>query len=213
LTGEQAAVVQAALDPLCGPQAADDRSAGQRRADALEEVCRLALHTTELPDNGGDRPQVVVTTEFDVLAGRLGVGRLDTGERLSPSAVRVLCCDAMLLPAVLGTAGQPLDLGRERRLFTGALRRALVLRDGGCAFPGCDRPPRWCQGHHVVPWQDGGATCLDNAVLICGFHHRLIHEPGGWSVFIAPDGRPTFVPPRWFDPQQHPRRNRYHRRE
>jgi hypothetical protein len=120
----------------------------------------------------------------------------------------------MLLPAVLGTAGQVLDLGRERRLFTGPIRRALILRDGGCAFPGCDRPSRWCHGHHVVGWQDGGETCLANAVLLCAFHHRMIHEPRGWTVFIArDDGLPTFVPPPWVDPRQRPRRNQYHRRE
>jgi len=176
LTCEQAAVVGAALDPLCKPRAADDRSPGQRRADALEEVCKLALNTTEL----------------------------DTGERVSAT---------MLLPAVLGTAGQVLDLGRERRLFSGPIRRALMLRDGGCAFPACDRPARWCQGHHVVGWQDGGGTCLSNAVLLCGFHHRLIHQPAGWTVYIDPaDGLPTFIPPPWVDPQQRPRRNRYHRR-
>jgi len=213
LTCEQAAVVGAALDPLCKPRAADDRSPGQRRADALEEVCKLALNTTELPDNGGDRPQVVVTADFDALTQRLTGGRLDTGERVSATAVRLLCCDAMLLPAVLGTAGQVLDLGRERRLFSGPIRRALMLRDGGCAFPACDRPARWCQGHHVVGWQDGGGTCLSNAVLLCGFHHRLIHQPAGWTVYIDPaDGLPTFIPPPWVDPQQRPRRNRYHRR-
>jgi hypothetical protein len=127
--------------------------------------------------------------------------------------VRILCCDAMLLPAVLGAAGQPLDLGRERRLFTGPIRRALVLRDGGCAFPQCDRPPRWCAGHHVVGWHEGGTTCLANAVLLCGFHHREIHKPHGWTVHIAPDGFPTFIPPPWIDPDRKPQRNRYHRRE
>jgi hypothetical protein len=214
LTTEQATVVTAALDPLCKPQAQDSRTPSQRRADALEEVCQLALNTTDLPDNGGDRPQVVVTTQLDALTGRLSAGTLDTGERLSPAAVRLLCCDAMLLPAVLGTAGQVLDLGRERRLFTGPIRRALILRDRGCSFPSCDRPSRWCHGHHVVGWQDGGETCMSNAALLCAYHHRLIHQPHGWTMHIAPaDGLPTFIPPPWVDPHQRPRRNQYHRRE
>jgi hypothetical protein len=214
LTTEQAAVVHAALDPLCKPQADDDRTPGQRRADALDEVCRLALHTAELPANGGDRPQVVVTTGIDALTHQLGTGVLDSGERLSATAVRIMCCDALLLPAVLGTAGQPLDLGRERRLFTGPIRRALVLRDGGCAFPACDRPPRWCQGHHILGWHEGGTTNLSNAVLLCGYHHRLLHQPAGWTVHIDPtDGLPTFTPPAHIDPHHTPRRNRYHRRE
>jgi hypothetical protein len=192
---------------------ADGRTAGQRRADALVEVCRLALNTGELPDNGGDRPQVVVTVPFDPLRQALGVGTFDHGDRISAGAARRLCCDARILPAVLDGNGQPLDLGRERRLITGALRRALVLRDGGCAFPDCDRPPRWCDGHHVRHWADGGHTSLANAVLLCGYHHRLVHDPAaGWTVHIARDGRPTFTPPAWVDPDRTPRRNLYHRR-
>src|SRR5215213_7764727 len=94
LTTEQAAVVNAALDPLCQPQAGDERTPGQRRADALEEICRLALNTTELPEHGGDRPQVVVTTGYDMLTRQLGAGTLDTGEQLSPATVRRLSCAA-----------------------------------------------------------------------------------------------------------------------
>ncbi|HZN20175.1 MAG TPA: DUF222 domain-containing protein, partial [Micromonosporaceae bacterium] len=152
--------------------------------------------------------QVVVTVDYDLLTRQLGPGLLDTGQNLSPQTVRRLACDARVLPAVLDGAGQPLDLGRQRRLVTGALRRALVLRDGGCAFPGCDRPARWCQGHHVQSWADGGPTRLSNIALICTFHHRLLHH-GGWSVHIAPDGRPEFTPPTWVDPAQRPRRNHY----
>ena len=208
LGAEAAAVVRAALEPLCRPLPGDTRTPAQRRADALTDICRLALATAELPDQGGEPPQVVVTVDYDLLARQLGPGLLDTGETLSPEAVRRLACDARVLPAVLDGAGQPLDLGRQRRLVTGALRRALVLRDGGCAFPGCDRPARWCQGHHVRSWVDGGPTCLSNVVLICTFHHRLLHH-GGWSVHIAPDGRPEFTPPTWADPTQQPRRNHY----
>jgi hypothetical protein len=180
----------------------------------LVEVCRLVLAGGELPDNGGDRPQVVVTVPFDPLRHAFGAGVVDTGDRLSADTARRLACDARILPAVLDGAGHPLDLGRERRLFTGPLRRALVLRDGGCAFPGCDRPPRWCDGHHVIHWADGGATSLANAVLLCGHHHRLIHDPrAGWAVHLAADARPTFVPPAWLDPRRLPRRNAFHLRQ
>jgi hypothetical protein len=136
----------------------------------------------------------------------LGIGTLDTGERLAPAVVRRLACDAKLIPGVLDSSGQPLDLGRERRLFTGAVRRALALRDGGCSFPGCDRPPKWCEGHHVVPWEENGLTCLSNGCLLCARHHHLIHE-GEWRVRIAADGRPEFIPPAWIDPQRRARRN------
>jgi hypothetical protein len=213
LETDAAAIVTAALDPLTAPSGldTDDRTPGQRRADALVDVCRMALACGELPDNGGDRPQIVVTVDNDSLVGRIGAGMLDNGVSLTPEAVRRLACDASIIPAVLSGQSQVLDVGRERRLFTGPLRRALVLRDGGCAFPGCDRPPRWCDGHHIQHWSDGGPTNLDNAVLLCGFHHRLIHH-GGWQVQLGPDRLPGFLPPRWLDPQQVPRRNAYNRR-
>jgi hypothetical protein len=175
----------------------------------LVEVCGLALTGGTLPDHGGDRPQVVVTVNYDVVAQKLGVGMLDTGVRLSPAQVRRLACDAGLVPAVLSGAGQVLDVGRQRRRFTGPLRRALVLRDRGCAFPSCDRPPQWTDGHHVVHWADGGPTSLGNGVLLCGFHHRVVHT-GEWTVRIAADGWPEFVPPAWLDPLQRPRRNHRH---
>ena len=241
---EAAAIIRAALDPLCHPRtrdpalaaagrhpgqphtatvtrrhrsrtgrAADDRTPGQRRADALVDICRLALAGGRLPDNGGDRPQVVLTVPYDPLTRTLGTGTLDTGDRLDPETTLRLACDAKILPAVIDPTGQPLTLGRERRLFTGPLRRALVLRDGGCAFPGCDRPPRWCDGHHIRHWTDGGPTALTNAVLLCGHHHRLIHSNTGWTVHMTRDGHPAFRPPAWLDPTRVPRRNPYHRRQ
>ncbi|MGC4812518.1 DUF222 domain-containing protein [Micromonospora sp. DT228] len=212
LDAETAALVRAAIDPLSAPCGPDDtRTAGQRRHDALGEVCRLALRTGELPEHGGDPAQLVVTTDFDGLTRQLGAGTLDTGAHVTPAAVRRLACDAAVLPAVLGGVGQVLDVGRQRRLVTGPLRRALVLRDGGCAFPGCDRPPRWCAAHHIRHWADGGPTSLDNAVLLCGHHHRHLHQTE-WAVRLGGDGKPEFVPPAWLDPDQIPRRNHYHRR-
>ncbi|WP_370453079.1 HNH endonuclease signature motif containing protein [Micromonospora sp. A202] len=102
-------------------------------------------------------------------------------------------------------------MGRQRRLVSGPLRRALVLRDRGCAFPGCDRPPRWCDAHHIHHWADGGSTSLTNPVLLCAHHHRHVHR-GEWTVRLGGDGRPEFVPPAWLDPDRLPRRNQYHRR-
>ncbi|WP_345541489.1 HNH endonuclease signature motif containing protein, partial [Phytohabitans rumicis] len=207
------ATVNAALDPLCAPRHdVDVRTPAQRRADALVEICDLAMRTEDLPESGGERPHVVVTVSFDMLRLALGVGTLDTGERLSPEQVRRLACDAKIIPAILGGDGQILDLGRTRRLISGPLRRALELRDKGCAFPGCDRPPRWCHGHHIVSWADGGPTTLDNSVMLCGYHHRLIHR-GHWTVRIAVDGMPEFIPPAYVDLERRPRRNTYHHRE
>ncbi|GAA2184484.1 HNH endonuclease signature motif containing protein [Micromonospora lupini] len=209
---EAAALLRAAIDPLSAPAGPDDqRCAGQRRHDALADVCRLALRTGELPDSGGDPAQIVVTTSYDTLTRQLGDGALDIGLRLTPETVRRLACDAAILPAALGGTGQPLDLGRQRRLVTGPLRRALVLRDRGCAFPGCDRPPRWCDAHHIHHWADGGPTNLNNAVLLCGHHHRHIHH-NDWTLRLGDDNHPEFIPPAWLDPDQLPRRNHYHRR-
>jgi Domain of unknown function (DUF222)/HNH endonuclease len=194
-----------------GGTGGDTRSPAQRRADALVEVCRLALRTGELPASGGEPPQLTVTVAYDPLNRALGVGRLDSGDRVSPATVRRLACDAQIMPVVLDGASQVLDAGRSRRLATGPLRRALVVRDRGCSFPACDRPPRWCDGHHVRPWSAGGRTRLDNLVLLCRHHHRLIHD-GDWTVRIGTDGLPEFLPPAVPGEPRDPRRNRYHRR-
>jgi len=213
LTPEGAAVVRAAIDPLCKPVAGDDRSAEQRRADALVDVCRLALATTDLPDNGGDRPQVFVNVDFDVMKQELGVGTLDNGDRVPPETVRRMACAAGLIPLTLNRKGQPLDIGRQTRVVPGALRRAVVARDRGCCFPGCDRPARWADVHHVKHWSHGGPTALDNLVLLCSLHHAEVHKSDGWTVFMDTDARPTFIPPTHVDPLQRPRRNKYHRRQ
>jgi uncharacterized protein DUF222/HNH endonuclease len=205
--------VHAALHPLSQPLPEDDRTPPQRRADALVEICQLTLRTGKLPDDGGEPPQVAVTVPYDLLTRTLGGAVTDTGDRMSAATVRRTACDAKILPVVLGGAGQILDVGRARRLATGALRRALHIRDRGCTFPHCDRPPRWTDAHHLVTWAAGGPTTLDNMVLLCRHHHRLIHHPtAGWQILMGADRRPDFIPPPSIDPHQQPRRNLYHPR-
>ena len=163
---EAAAIIQAAMEPLCSPAGPhDDRTATQRRADALRDVCDLALKHNELPDSGGDAAKMFVTMKFDDLATGVGAATLDNGDLISPQSVRRLACCSGVIPVVLNGHGVPIDVGRERRFYTGAARRALVLRDGGCAFPGCDRPAKWTEGHHRVSWKDGGRTDLSKPVL------------------------------------------------
>ena len=123
------------------------------------------------------------------------------GSPLSPEAARRLGCDAWLVAAIIATGPEILDIGRMSRLVPYGIRRALVVRDGGCAFPGCGRPPRWCHAHHIWHWADGGPTALTNLVLLCGHHHRVIHHDG-WDVWLDRKGRPVFRPPRWIDPGQ-----------
>jgi hypothetical protein len=210
---EDAAILNAALEPLTGPLPHGDRSFPQRRADALVDVCRLALRTGELPRDGGEPPQLTVTVRLDTLSSQLGTGLLPDGQRITAASARRLACDARIVPMVLGGASQVLDAGRGRRLANGVLRRALAVRDGGCAFPACDRPARWCDAHHLRPWSDGGPTDLDNLVLLCRHHHRQMHDPAaGWQATLGADRLPGFTPPPWTDPERRPRRNLYHPR-
>jgi hypothetical protein len=213
LTSEGAAIVRAAIDPLTAPTSQDHRSPEQRRADALVEVCRLALATTKLPRNGGDRPQLHLGVDFDVVKQTVGAGRLDNGDRVTAETVRRIACECGIVPMVFAGPGQPIDLGRYRRLVSGSLRRALAARDRGCSFPGCDRSPLWTEAHHVRHWSHGGPTSLDNLVLLCAFHHGEVHEADNWTVFLDTDGLPTFIPPAHVDPEQKPQRNKYHRRQ
>nr|WP_228489312.1 HNH endonuclease signature motif containing protein [Raineyella fluvialis] len=152
-----------ALDPL-----AEELTPTMRRADALVALAEAAALHGDAPLHGGDRPRIVVTIPEERLRDRAATGGLiATGERIAPADLRRLCCDADVLPVVLGGEGQVLDVGREHRLVTPPIRTALTVRDGGCAFPGCDRPPAACHAHHIIPWQEGGSTSLDNLVLVC----------------------------------------------
>src|SRR4051812_411378 len=138
--------------------------------------------------------------------GRALLGDLGT---ISAAEARIHACDCKLIPAVLGSKSELLDLGRQHRLISTPLRRALYLRARGCAFPGCHRPPRHCQGHHIRHWADGGPTELGNLVLMCAHHHRLLRR-SGWQVRIAADGLPEFLPPVFLDQRRKPRRNNLH---
>ena len=103
------------------------------------------------------------------------IGSTATGVLLSPEVLRRVACDAALIPHVLGTAGEDLDLGRVVRLFTRAQRRRLWRRDRTCTFPGCDKPASWIKAHHVLHWADGGLSDIDNAALLCQDHHTFVH--------------------------------------
>jgi hypothetical protein len=120
---------------------------------------------------------LLVHVDHQRLLDGLASARLDTGVHLSAGEARRLACNAGLLPVVLGSASQVLDLGRERRLHSTAQRRALSVIHHTCAAEGCERPFAWCDVHHAQPWGRGGSTDLDNGVPLCGFHHRRAHDP------------------------------------
>lgn len=200
LDREAAEIVRSALSPLAAPRPVTDtevdlRDAAQRDADTLVELARRALDGGELPTEGGERPQVVVTVPLAVLQGRIGSASLALGGPINADVARRIACDAQVIPVVLGARGEPLDVGRSSHTMPAAIRRAVVLRDGGCAFPGCAIPARWCEIHHVVHWADGGPTSVGNCVALCGRHHRLIHH-SDWRVEMT-DGIPEFHPPPW----------------
>ena len=208
LDREAGAALRAALEPLAKPQPAEDgqpdpRSAAKRNADALVHL----LDRTS-SEEAGIRPRVVVTVGLSALRDRIGGGTLEaTGEPLSASSIRRMACDAAVIPVVLGGAGQPLDIGRTQQTVPHHLRRALHVRDGSCAFPGCDRPLGASHAHHCQHWAEGGTTSLANLVLLCASHHRLLHAEH-WRARINPHGLPEFIPPRSVDPTGAPRPGR-----
>lgn len=185
LDEEGRSVLEAAIGPLSAPQAGPDgapdlRGARQRRAEALIEVCRRATETSHDKPGGGVKATLILTMDVDHLRTRLDAGRtlggIDHGTRLAPETVRRLACDARIIPAVLGARGEPLELGRSVRLFSPGQVAALWLRDSGCTFPGCERPPHWCDAHHLRHWADDGRTDLSNAALLCARHHTVVHR-------------------------------------
>jgi hypothetical protein len=176
----------------------DTRSPARRRADALGEICRQWLDSSDRPVVAGERPHVIVTVDVESLGrGENGpaIAR-STGARLtdvgaiSAEDALMWACDAQVTRVIIDAASRPLDVGRTTRITPPWIRRALIVRDGGCAFPDCGRPPSWGDPHHVVHWTSGGPTALSNLVLLCRRHHRLIHHKR-FSVDIA-DGLPRF---------------------
>jgi hypothetical protein len=230
--------VQGLLDPVQGeallaalaaytagpdPHGLAGRTPGQRRADALIDICTAALANPDRPSTGADRPQVTVTVSLEALrrdltdqpqtgadpAGRNPLARPADPDRpatlghcrepVCAETARRLACDAGIIPVLLGSRGEPLDIGRLTRVVPTGMRRALELRDGGCRFPGCDRPASWCDAHHQRSWAHGGPTRLTNLVLLCSYHHTIVHE-GQWRLELdqqtwqvrvwRPDGTP-----------------------
>ncbi|MGO4806213.1 DUF222 domain-containing protein [Arthrobacter sp. 2MCAF15] len=215
----------------------DLRSRAQKLLDGLVGACKVALTAGTLPATGGLRPQVLATIDYRDLLTRLdtaaynchdadGPGPADrtpgsgtgtdcgmgTGSLLftgpvTASTVRQIACDADIIPVVLGGGRRVLDIGRASRIFPPHIRKALIARDRGCAFPGCTIPATWCDAHHITYWSRGGTTGTENGTLLCSHHHHVIHKEN-WSIRLT-NGIPWFIPPPHLDPRQAPRRNHY----
>jgi hypothetical protein len=157
----------------------------QLRADALAELC--AAWVAGDVHGGTERPQLLITCTLDQLAHGIGAELSPTRHVINPASLRRHACDAAIIRVVTNGASDPIDVGRATRTIPPALRRALIVRDGGCVFPGCDRPHGWCEAHHIIHWLNGGATNLANTALLCSRHHHLLHQHR-WELARKPDG-------------------------
>jgi hypothetical protein len=195
LDPEAGSALKTALDSLAkrrGPE--DDRSHKQRMADSMSELVHHALDQGTLPRRNGVRPHVSVTTTIEGLKNELGAPPADL-ELALPISTRTLeriACDCTMSRVLLADS-MVIDVGRATRTVSAPMRRALGKRDRGCRWPGCDRQVNWSTPHHIVAWARGGQSNLQNLVLLCHFHHRLVHE-GEWQVVKT--GREfRFIPP------------------
>jgi hypothetical protein len=179
----------AVLDAEARSGGGDARTPAQRRADALGEVCHQWLDGAGRPTVAGERPHVTVTVGAEALGA--SPSELDHVGPVSPETTRRIACDASVMRVVMSGRSEPLDVGRRTPVVPPAMRRAVIVRDRHCRFPGCDRPHSWCDAHHVVHWADGGDTAVPNLVLLCRRHHRMVHDRGDFRSEML-DGRPVF---------------------
>ncbi len=166
----------------------DDRDLthSQRQGQAMVDVFRWFLdHQT---DKLGKRHRPHINVVIDEDALRHGApGRSLHGTPLPGLVLRKIACDANIHRVITDGRSSILDYGRSTRTIPPAVYTSLVLRDFGCRFPGCDRPGEWCEGHHIIHWEDGGRTDLSNLVLLCSKHHHQVHLKG-WHIKLRPDG-------------------------
>jgi hypothetical protein len=189
-------VLGAVVDSEARSGEPDGRTPAQRRHDALREVLSHFLDSGDRPTVAGERPHVTVTMDVYALRGEPGgKAELEHVGPVDPATARRIACDASITRVVMAGGSEPLDVGRRTPVISPAQRRAVVVRDRHCQFPGCDRPAPWCDVHHIVAWEEGGPTDLGNLILMCRPHHRLLHRrhgfrlelDGGIRVFRRPD--------------------------
>ena len=197
LDPEGGAVLRTALEPLARRVGqGDDRKRDRRLADAMVELAHHTLDNGLVPRTGSQRTHLQVTTTLETLMQRAGASAADLEFSLPISAKTVerMACDCNVTRILLSSDSAVIDVGRSKRIVSPAQRRALNVRDKGCRWPGCDRPPSWTSGHHLVHWINGGGGSLANLVLLCYRHHWMVHE-GRWQLVKADDGRMLAIPP------------------
>jgi len=182
--------LRAVTDVEARSEDTDFRTATQRRADALGEICRQWLNSADRAIVAGERPHVTVTLDLEASGGPVGTGEFDHVGPVPADTARRIACDTSISRMITRGRSEPLDVGRRTSVVPVGLRRAVIVRDRHCAFAGCDRPPPWCDAHHVVHWANGGPTSLRNLLLLCRRHHRVVHSgPIGVEML---NGRPVF---------------------
>jgi hypothetical protein len=195
LDAEAGAAVIAAIEPLATKLGAeDDRTAPQRRADALATLAGAAAGFDDLlPEFNGDRPHIELISQYETLSGKLdpraaydpASAPTVNGIRVTPETVRRMACDADILPIVMNRDSEVLDIGRASRIWPKGIRKALQIEDGGCGWPGCKMPIWATRIHHLTYWFHGGVTSKANGVHLCRFHHWLVHHRN-WKIWRDP---------------------------
>ena len=216
LTAEAGTKLQAVLGPLAKRrinvtetddgrrvEEPDARTYGQRMHDALGQVCDLMLRSESVPDAGGTPATVIITFDLQDLLDKTGYAVTSDGSLMPTDKALRLADQAEIYWTAVSGSGVPLWLGRNRRIATLGQTAALIARDEGCSFPGCDTAPEWCERHHVVPWCEGGTTDLDNLTLLCGYHHHNFLAKG-WDCSVNADGLPEWRPPWHIDRERRP---------
>ncbi len=209
LAGENGELLRTQINRLAKPHRTvdgdlDPRPPDKRHADALTMILNAAAGNTPRTDDDSDAshspgvPHITITIDLEDLRNATSdaVGELVYGDNLSAAAVRRLACDAAIIPLVLGSDSEPLDVGMEQRYVTRPIRRALNKRDKGCVV--CKAPPWQCHAHHLIHWVDGGPTSITNLVLLCAGHHRAVHA-GQWAITIT-GGTVDVTRPTWTSP-------------
>ena len=214
LDPEGLATVREAIRALSQPAEGETRTAAQRRADALVEMARIAIaHLEPEPGRKRRKPKVIATIAYDDLADGTGGGVIDTETDttvVSAEAIRRMACDCDVHRYITNPLGTVVDYGRRQRIVPEPLFDTLLIRDHGCRWPGCAIPPGSCDAHHATHWLDQGETEPDNLVLLCWFHHHLLHEQrwrieplgAGHFALNSPPGHPQYGDPRMLRPPQ-----------